>query len=426
MSQQKKNLSDREVTEHTAALWRYKAVPTKDKMPEPAPEQSEPGNHTIGKFQVISARVRGKKHKHDGSNCDDWFQTENVDGIFVSAVSDGAGSKKFSRIGAQEACKSAVFFVKINLERLLSNQPTFREDLAREMTDKIFSDAASLLANLVQEAMLTAREAIITAYESRRGYTHYTNVVGRELQLNDFACTLLLTVAIPFDDRDEILVVACQVGDGIIATMNTNETYDKALSLLGMPDSGKFSGVTDFLTSSKFSFKENLISRTKLSRKKIDLIFSMTDGVADDYDPNDVQLRRLYFDLLVNRVLSFPKDLTLSAEDEAMLKVPEPRAYPRIDASDTQELVPIQYTADLCDEFEWTLPRLWENRKPLLAMAKKIPFNEKQSSSFRLREWLDNYTIRGSFDDRTLVILRKGGDDYGQDFQGDFDGRDGN
>ena len=282
------------------------------------------------------------------------------------------------------------------------------------MSDPFFAEEAGILASLVQDTILAAREAIVKAYEDRRIKEKYTRVIGRELQLKDFACTLLLTVAVPLEKINEMLIISCQVGDGITAAINTQKNFDEAVTLLGVPDSGKFSGETDFLTSSKFALKENLISRTKLSRKPVDLIFSMTDGVADDYDPNEIHMRRLYFDLLANRILPFPKQLEHSKKTASNLKVPNPRSYFKLDDSENRELVPIQYTSELCSECNLSLKQLWENREPIFAMAQKIPFNKNLNSAMRLKEWLDNYTIRGSFDDRTLVILRKGGDDYGE------------
>ena len=340
MDSQKKNLSDREVTDYTASLWKYKAIPSD--IPESVPEY-QPENHTIftptiGEFQVIAARVRGKKHKHEGTNCDDWFETANTEGIFISAVSDGAGSKKFSRIGAKAACTSARHFLNSQLQQLLRTRPSFCDDLSKKMEDRSFTEAAQLLASLLQDAVLYARERVVKAYEDRRRKEKYTKVVGRELQLRDFACTLLLTIAVPLEKR-ETLIIACQVGDGITAAINTQGKFEEAVTLLGVPDSGKFSGETDFLTSSKFALKENLVPRTKLSRKPFDLIFSMTDGVADDYDPNDLHMRRLYFDLLANHVLTFPEDLKSTIKNESFYKVPEPRAYPRIDGTERREPV---------------------------------------------------------------------------------------
>ena len=401
--------SDEDVMRQTAALWKYKAVPPKNRIPEPAPEYRQE-SHTIDDWRVIAARVRGKKHKHDGSNCDDWFETENINGIFVSAVSDGAGSKIFSRIGSKTSCEAAILFLKKHISELLSNKTNLINDLARSMKDPIFSDRASLLANIVQRAMQAAREAVIAAYESRRREPHYTAVVGRDLVLNDFAATLLLTVVVPIPKINEMLVVACQVGDGIIAALNTEESYDKAVTLLGVPDSGAFSGETDFLTSSNMAFINNLMGRTKLARKPLDLILSMTDGVADDYDPNEREIRRLYFDLIANHVLpiNFSRKSDVAKNLET-IKIPDPQLFPKVDGSVEPKLIPVQYTTDLMQMNNLTLSDIWENREPLIAMSKKIAFKDSQNAAIRLLDWLDNYTMRGSFDDRTLVIFRKEG-----------------
>ena len=99
-----KPLSNEEVTGHTANLWKYIAIPENE--PEPFPEYIN-GTVEFPGSKVIAARVRGKKHKHEGTNCDDWYETANYDKITFVAVSDGAGSKKFSRIGAKESCTLA-------------------------------------------------------------------------------------------------------------------------------------------------------------------------------------------------------------------------------------------------------------------------------------------------------------------------------
>ena len=104
-AESKKGLTNKEVTDHTASLWKYLPIPTDE--PEPAPEYLQ-CDTTLPGGRVIAARVRGKKHKHEGTNCDDWFEIANVDDVTFIAVSDGAGSKKFSRIGARESCKASV------------------------------------------------------------------------------------------------------------------------------------------------------------------------------------------------------------------------------------------------------------------------------------------------------------------------------
>ena len=78
----KKKLSDRDVTAHTAAMWKYNPIP---EIPEPYPE-SISRFASSGEFSVTAASVRGKKHKHDGSNRDDSFAFEIIDGMAVAAV----------------------------------------------------------------------------------------------------------------------------------------------------------------------------------------------------------------------------------------------------------------------------------------------------------------------------------------------------
>ena len=120
LSTAKKPLSNKEVTDHTASLWKYLPIPTDE--PEPAPEYLQ-CNINLPGGNIIAARVRGKKHKHEGSNCDDWYEVANVGDVIFIAVSDGAGSKKFSRIGARESCKASVGYLTNSYSVLQSEIP---------------------------------------------------------------------------------------------------------------------------------------------------------------------------------------------------------------------------------------------------------------------------------------------------------------
>ena len=65
-------MSDRDVMRHTASLWRYRTVA--ENGTELHTEYHCKRTRT-GVGEIIGARVRGKKHKHEGTNCDDWFET---------------------------------------------------------------------------------------------------------------------------------------------------------------------------------------------------------------------------------------------------------------------------------------------------------------------------------------------------------------
>lgn len=405
-------LSDQEVLRHTASLWKYKPIPGNE--PEPY-EEYITESATLGEFHVTAARVRGKKHKHEGTNCDDWFETRSIESFVALAVSDGAGSKKFSRIGARASCQGGMECLEKELKKLLRKNREIKKYLGYDMKDSRFQQAASLVAQAAQEAVLAARQNVINAYQKRRREVAYERVAGRELQLNDFAATFLLTIALPIENTDETFIVTCQVGDGITAAITREAPYEQMVTLLGDADSGAFSGETEFLTSSAVDSLQSLMGRTRVARKKLDVIMSMTDGVADDYDPNGREMLRLYLDLLVNRVLP-------SSEFESLLKkmdearrleltrvVPQPQSYPEVSGEPEPRLVPVQYVRELCNMQNVDLRKIWEGyREQLAVMADSIHMNKDKSPAGRLKEWLDNYVVRGSFDDRTLVILQRG------------------
>ena len=323
---------DGEITNYIAGLWRH--LPLPDGEPEPAPEYaldtfSFPGS------SVVAARVRGKKHKHDGTNCDDWYEAASAGQITCIAVSDGAGSRKFSRIGAREACRAAVSSLAELLERDFSGRPEIWEHALLPAADSRCTAAWGVLAEIVQKSVMRAAAAVEAAWGARTGKPAYESLLGRELRLEDFSATLLAVVLVP-TGGGECLAAACQTGDGVIALLDTKTNPSPTVRLLGEADSGDFSGETEFLTSPRMRRLELLQRRTRITRCAVDTVFVMTDGVSDDYFPPGEGMPALYQDLRAAGVLG-----------EA--------------AADAGQ---------------------------------------------RLRQWLDSYAVRGSFDDRTLVIAR--------------------
>lgn len=405
---EKKALSNDAVTDHTASLWRYRPVPQEE--PEPAPEyrcchRQYPGS------TVTAAGVRGKKHKHEGSNCDDWFETAQYDSVTFIAVSDGAGSKKLSRIGARVSCRAAVGCLVTGYEELVKSVPDFESGLRRELSDPACQDGCGRLAQLVQQAVTKAYEAVEAAWYERAADPVYTGALGRRPALRDFSGTLLLAVIVPIcPETKEHLIVGCQVGDGMIAVLNSQGDFASSLRLLGVPDSGAYSGETDFLTSPQVLDAEALQKRTMLFRRPADTVLVMSDGVSDDYFPNETQMRRLYDDLVVNGVIDTGRTrltlATASPEELSLFKrLPDPPAYPWV--NDQSVKVPLHYTKRILETTGSTLETLWDDPRLLdLATAELRWLEETPDPAERLRIWLDNYVERGSFDDRTLVIAR--------------------
>lgn len=403
---QQKALSNDEVTEHTASLWKYLPIPSDE--PDPAPEYI---NGTI-KFPgstVIAARVRGKKHKHEGTNCDDWYEVASYERMTFIAVSDGAGSKKFSRIGARESCKAAVGFLVSSFEKLFSDRPELRNNITLSLAEPKCMEACGILANTVQQSIIKAREAVEAAFYSRKTNPEYEKVLGRGLQLKDLSGTLLIAVIIPISElTKEHLVISCQIGDGMIAILNSEGDFPNSMKLMGVPDSGDFSGETDFLTSSQMTSIETLQHRTKISRTIVDTVMVMSDGVADDYFPNETQMHRLYFDLVVNGILDKQlKQTTLATLTPTQMKlfkrIPDPLIYPWV--NDQSIRIPVQYMNRVLESTGLTLEDVWRDQTVLnLARLELEKSEECTDASETLKSWLDNYVERGSFDDRTLVV----------------------
>lgn len=396
----KEKLSDRDVTAHTAAMWKYNPVP---ESPEPYPE-SISGFAASAGFSVTAASVRGKKHKHDGSNRDDSFAFEIIDGMAVAAVSDGAGSKAFSRIGAKAACEAVIKYSKIRLDAIKRDFPNFRKDLGGDIGSANFGNVCSQIAEMLRGSCAEAFAAVEAASEKRLEYPEFEAALDRKPELKDFSCTLLAAVFIPVETKNgrEYLTASIQVGDGMIAAVDENAEVKNALIILGDADSGSFAGETEFITSEQFRNPESLMSRTKVRRGKLTSFLMMTDGVADDYYPNNPQLLRLVLDLKLNGII--PEAGAGNSRDNADISVPEPVSYPWVNDGDV--LYALQYAKNVLSETGLTLEDLWKN-KTLQKKASLSGFgivHEKDCAEM-LTVWLDNYVERGSFDDRTLLMI---------------------
>lgn len=394
-------LSDEAVLAHTASLWQYHPVPQDE--PDAAPEYKTEEKR-IGMAEFVAARVRGKKHKHEATNCDDWFAIAAVGDIAVLAVSDGAGSKRFSRVGARAASEAAVGSIYEQLRTLDAANAKNRAAFALPMEEAAFGEACAKLGAALHAGVLDARRAVLAAFHERCGQEAYTKLLGRDLALSDFAATLLVTVAVPVPELGEVLVLSCQVGDGITCAIDTHAPYGKAVKLLGKPDSGDFSGETDFLTSEAMADIASLQRRTLVTRGAYDLILTMTDGVADDYF-NEQELHRLYLDLVANGIVPGAQEAATftRTEVELLRSLPQPTTFPWV--NDKEQHIALQYASHMCREIPTTEECLWQNAHVLALAAEDTSLKGVASHAERLKIWLDNYVTRASFDDRTLALL---------------------
>jgi hypothetical protein len=365
--------------------------------------------------------VRGKSHKHDGTNCDDWFEFAVSGDWTIIAVSDGAGAKKFSRVGAKVSCQAAInYLVKVLKDYKINEREIWSVDsFKRDQLTGAFSESD---LEQVQEALHEATQVAYNAVKEKADECYkladYLEALGRRVDIKDFSATLLLTVhtTVKYKEADYSFVLACQIGDGMIAAV----TQDTMLNLLGQPDRGEYSGQTEFITSQKKLEKHNLMRKTFPFFSPIKALMVMTDGVADDYFPNDPGMLQLYGDLILNKVIEIrkPEESEINKQleqtqmpDSNRVKEAKPKfqILEEVITKDNPKQVRISYVDRYAQELD--RPMLEVIASPALLWAGAYlgegMCNEADSMQpeEKLQLWLDSYYRRGSFDDRTLVVL---------------------
>lgn len=366
------NINTSEHTETAAGLWKYEPIP--DDI-EPYPEYRTSYENLDG-VEITAARVRGKKHKHEGSNCDDWYDYCMLGDICIAAVSDGAGSKKLSRIGAKVASEAVCAYIKDKLAEIDNND--VRLALSLDYSSSEFINVCSRLAELLKNAFSAAYSAVEGAYLVRCDDEAITKMLGRKCEIKDFSSTLLTAVVIPLENG-ESFVITSSVGDGMIAAVNMNNSSENAVKILGNADNGGFSGETEFLDGNTTG--ERLATSTRIMRGEFTSLLMMTDGVADDYYPYSPEILRLYLDLMLNGIVNSKNSLAITENN-----------------GDT-----IAYARELAEKNGKSTEQLWDCRYEL--NIKRC--DDEQDKAEQLKTWLDSYYQRGSFDDRTLVIITR-------------------
>lgn len=393
------HLSDMEVMEHTASIWQYKEII--DNGTEMHSEYHE--KRTVTPFaEVTAARVRGKKHKHEGTNCDDYFETAVTDDCAIAVVCDGAGSKPLSRIGSRIGAETAAAYLKSKTAELFTAKPELKSGLAADLSSAEFMAACGRIAPLVQEAAREAFAAQQKAIGEISEDKKYEDALGRKPVIGDLSTTFLAAVIVPVevDGKPQTFMACVQIGDGCICAIDSTADSAHCLKLMGEADSGAFSGETDFL-SEKNSKTEAIGAKTRISRGNSDTILLMSDGVADDYFPAQPMMERLYLDLCLNGILPMASEHSGKGGED-----PAPIRFRSV--SLTQQSVALQYAKQLLgDKSEEAMNALWDKREMLWCHSlEAFRMNIGDTLEERLRVWLDNYNERGSFDDRTLAVVR--------------------
>lgn len=391
-----KPLTDREVINKTSSMWKYN--PIADSL-EVYPEYIT-STESTPYAKIIASRVRGKKHKYNSTNCDDYFKYSVVGNCCIVGVSDGAGSKVYSRIGAKEVTTSYVRTMSSAVENLLKDS-SFLEGLSYPVTDALFNKSCSKVALELQNSVKSSYSALVSKFEDISKNENYSKPLGRELSINDLSCTLLSAIIIPLETSNgvETFVATLQIGDGLICSIDSSKSFGTASKILGISDSGNFSGETEFITANGMMEQSNLMRRIKVMKGKTSAIILTTDGVADDYFPNESKSCNLYNDLILNGIIR----LNLK-QDNSIKLVPPIREQKTIEKNPKD--VCVAYCEDIQDFFKISDETLWNDKSYIENAVSVYSQLLDNNESKNLENWLDNYTKRGSFDDRTLFLYQ--------------------
>lgn len=252
-------------------------------------------------FNFVGASRRGRSHAHKGTFRDDDFAIEALeDDWTLLAVSDGAGSSRYSREASRIICE-------VVAQSLREDWPAFEahvnEHLGGDLTR--FADVPrpfqeAIYSSVIGKAVFEATKALDNAVNQTEGTT-----------IKDFYATLLFTVIAPVGDHGAALV-SFGLGDGAAALMTAVEP---SAALLNKPDGGDFAGQTVFLTPANVGGGSTVWERIRYDyTADFYGLFLMTDGVSDPFFPSDADLASAeYWGKFNDRLL---KGLTPDTVDE--------------------------------------------------------------------------------------------------------------
>ena len=226
----------------------------------------------LNQYNIASASVRGISHAHKGAfRDDDFIQFVSSDEKWIlQAVSDGAGSAKYSREGSRRICG----YLKEKIEQILLDE----QDELNELLNVIRENYSSNEKDEAREQNISSKVYKLmagTAFHAQQKLQEF--IRENNMVVRDFYATLLFTLTYIGEQDSVILFFA--VGDGAIGVLSPNNN-----SLLNKPDSGKYAGQTHFINNPDI-FKDitSLAQRcgVKYCPNGFDALMLMTDGVSD-------------------------------------------------------------------------------------------------------------------------------------------------
>lgn len=236
----------------------------------------------FGDRKLVIASKRGRSHAHEGKFRDDSFGCEfdSATGWGIIAVADGAGSARYSRKGADIACKAAV--------------GSFRELLAG---DKMTGLEQAITAYL-NDPSEDSQKKVSAQFIEQLGKLAFTaqgrikqEAQEKEADIKDYSTTLIFALVKKYTAG--YVISSFWVGDGGIGIYQdgSGDAF-----VMGTPDSGEFAGQTRFLTMSDIFANGAYVNRIRFKVvPDFTALFLMTDGLTDPKFQTDGNLQKNEF-----------------------------------------------------------------------------------------------------------------------------------
>ncbi|ACU58671.1 PP2C family serine/threonine-protein phosphatase [Chitinophaga pinensis] len=258
------------------SLWQYLPSDKEDKYWQP---DQDAVTLPFGDRKLVIASKRGRSHAHEGKFRDDSFGCDfNAEkGWGIISVADGAGSAKYSRKGANIACKAAVTSFQ---ELLASDRITILEEaIAAYLGDPSEDNQKKVSVQFIEQL---GKLAFIAQGKIKQ------EAQDNGAEVKDYATTLIFALVKKY--AAGYVISSFWVGDGGIGIYQ--DTTGEAF-VMGTPDSGEFAGQTRFLTMSDIFANGAYVNRIRFKVvPDFTALLLMTDGITDPKFQTDANLQK--------------------------------------------------------------------------------------------------------------------------------------
>ncbi len=254
----------------------------------------------LGQKHIVVASKRGRSHANVGSFRDDdyRFQVVKESGWSIVAVSDGAGSSKFSRKGSELACNEVASYLQkglvgeqaANLDQLLwqiysqntpsENHESIKDVVGVAVDDQLETNPDHQIGETDDSPTVILNRMIYNilggcANSAFKSIEKFAN--NSSLSIKEFHATLIFALFKKFDFGYVILTFG--VGDCPIALINKEMTQVKMMNWL---DVGEYGGGTRFITMPEIFTSDTFPTRFGFTMvEDFSYLMLMTDGIYD-------------------------------------------------------------------------------------------------------------------------------------------------